>query len=252
MTNQELYPTNDTLAKKLSELETKINSISLSRQPYIADWIEVNELPTYVASDILSFATGSTIYNILAVGDHIRLKQGGAFKYFYVIEVGAVNITLLKSTSYSLTATTITDLSYSKLSNPVGFPSYLTWTPTVWSTDGGGTLIDITASLADNFTRMTMQGSLLFLEVEVALTATIGVNKRGIVTSSSITRSVEQFVTTGYADMGSSGTKNVSMAWNYYYPSNITGIYVQAGGSSNLPNDVFGFYSTIVCPLKLT
>ena len=138
MTNQNLYPTNDTLAKKLSELETKINSVSLSRQPYIADWIDVTEPSTGAVNGTITFTdTNVDATKIFSKGDRIRLKQGGAYKYFYVIGTSSNTAIVNAGDDYTLAATGITDFAYSRFPNPSSFPSTFAYTPVIEESSDG-------------------------------------------------------------------------------------------------------------------
>lgn len=62
---------------------------------------------------------------IASIGDKVRYKQGGGFKYGYVAAVGANQIGLFGGSDYSVTpSTAVTELAISHEANPFGFPSY--------------------------------------------------------------------------------------------------------------------------------
>lgn len=75
-------------------------------------------------------------------GDKIRYKQGGTYKYQYIIGVGAYSagktiMTTTGGSDYVFTnAVAITDNYYSHQSSPIGFPSAFAFTP-VWIGSGG-------------------------------------------------------------------------------------------------------------------
>jgi hypothetical protein len=111
------------------------------------------------ASTITVDAGAAAIYS---VGDKIRLKQGGAYKYFYII---AVADTLLTVTGGDVTVANagITDNYYSKVASPLGFPRVMVWTCTetgwaagftqdiVFSIDGNLlTIIFVISGTSDN------------------------------------------------------------------------------------------------------
>ena len=80
-------------------------------------------------------------------GDKIRYKQGGGWKYQYIIGVGAYSggKTIMTTTGGSDfkfdSGTAITDNYYSKVENPQGFPHHFAFTPTTHAfTIGNGTL----------------------------------------------------------------------------------------------------------------
>lgn len=62
-------------------------------------------------------------------GDKLRLKQGGAYKYFYVIAIGASTIGIDGRGRYTLTNAGITDIYVSKENSPAGFPADWGYTP---------------------------------------------------------------------------------------------------------------------------
>lgn len=103
-------------------------------------------------------------------GDKIRYKQGGGWKYQYIISVGAYSggKTIMTTTGGSDfkfdSGTAITDNYYSKASSPQGFPAYFTYTP-IWTqtttnpTLNNGTLagiFSITGSLCNFYLNLTI------------------------------------------------------------------------------------------------
>lgn len=57
-------------------------------------------------------------------GDKIRLKQGGSYKYFYVVDNPNTNtLVLCGGTDYVVANSAITDIYVSKVHNPMGFPA---------------------------------------------------------------------------------------------------------------------------------
>lgn len=71
--------------------------------------------------------TGTNKY---AIGDRVRLKQGGAYKYFVLTTVNATTLVMTGGTTYTLTNNPITDLYISKWANPLGYPDWFEWSPT--------------------------------------------------------------------------------------------------------------------------
>jgi hypothetical protein len=98
-------------------------------------WIRVKDTWTYASATTITVPSGATA--IYSVGDKIKLTQTNA-KYFYIIDVADTLLTITAGTSYTLTNATIRDVFYSKLSNPVGFPEYFAYTPSI-SYAGGTT-----------------------------------------------------------------------------------------------------------------
>lgn len=110
-------------------------------------WISANETWTYASST--SFTISGDLTGKYQKGDKIRLKQGGGYKYFYIIGVSYsspnTTITITGGSDYSLTNSTITDNYYSKALKPQDFPNYFNWTPTVTAESGTPTVNSISA-----------------------------------------------------------------------------------------------------------
>ncbi len=90
-------------------------------------WTLASETWTYASATTITVPTDAT--NKYSVGDKIRLKQGGSYKYFYVVGVAATVLTITGGTDYTFTNATVTDNYYSKLGTPVGFPHWFNYTP---------------------------------------------------------------------------------------------------------------------------
>jgi hypothetical protein len=82
------------------------------------------------SSDAITITTQAGSTDIYEVGDKLRFKQGGGFKFNYAIAVTDTTLTMTGSTDYEMTTDTITDNYYSHCSTPVGFPQYFNYTPT--------------------------------------------------------------------------------------------------------------------------
>lgn len=95
-----------------------------------------------------------------AIGDRVRWKQGGGYKYGIVVAVAATTISVITGTDYTLTNAGITDNYISKWVNPVGFPHYFSWAPTdVW--DGSAPTVAVTT----NF-KFTIIGRTVFYRIK--------------------------------------------------------------------------------------
>lgn len=103
-------------------------------------------------------------------GDKIRYKQGGGWKYQYIIGVGAYSggktiMTTTGGSDYKFNSgTAITDNYYSKVENPQGFPGYFSYTPTVSSSSGTITTFGAIVS------RFTLIEKIAFIEISVRIT----------------------------------------------------------------------------------
>lgn len=78
----------------------------------------------------ITVTTDATTY--YSVGDRIRLKQGGSYKYFYIVGVASTTLTITGGSDYTLTNADITDVEVSKEVAPLGFPVAFAYTPS-WS-----------------------------------------------------------------------------------------------------------------------
>lgn len=109
-------------------------------------WLEANETWTYASATTFTIAADMT--GRYQVGDKIRLKQGGAYKYFYIISASYsapnTTVTIEGGTSYTLANAAITDNYFSKAATPNGFPASFAYTPTL--TSGTGTLTSASAT----------------------------------------------------------------------------------------------------------
>jgi len=90
-------------------------------------WISVSDTWTYASSTTINVPSGATA--IYTKGDKIRLKQGGGYKYFYVVGVANTVLTVTGGSDYTVADATITDNYYSHASSPIGFPNYFNYTP---------------------------------------------------------------------------------------------------------------------------
>jgi hypothetical protein len=102
------------------------------------------------SSDTITITTQAGSTDIYDVGDKLRFKQGGGFKFNYAITVTDTTLTMTGSTDYEMTTDTITDNYYSKAVSPVGFPQWFSLpapTFTVANYDNGSGGQPVTDSL---------------------------------------------------------------------------------------------------------
>ena len=97
-------------------------------------WIPANGTWTYASATTITVPSGAA--SKYQKGDKIRLKQGGAYKYYYIITVADTLLTVTGGIDYTVANAAITDNYYSHIENPLGFPDWLNWTPTI-TVDGG-------------------------------------------------------------------------------------------------------------------
>lgn len=102
-------------------------------------WIRDSRTWVYVSSTSFKIV-GVNTTSLFPVGTKIRLKQGGTYKYFYVI--GNVfstdtTITVTGGSEYALTNATITSNYFSHSEVCDDFPAWMYWSPTMvgWSSN---------------------------------------------------------------------------------------------------------------------
>lgn len=95
------------------------------RKAYVDDraglggWIEVSGW-SYASESTINVPSGAA--SIYSVGDQLRWKQGGGYKYGVVKAVADSLLTIIVNTSYTVANSAITDAAFSKVSG-VGFPT---------------------------------------------------------------------------------------------------------------------------------
>ena len=108
-----------------------------------AGWILANETWTYASSTTFTISGDKT--SKYQKGDKIRLKQGGSYKYFYIIGVSYsspnTTVTITGGSDYSLANSAITDNDYSRFTVPFGFPGFFNYSPTVTAVSGSLTTV---------------------------------------------------------------------------------------------------------------
>lgn len=75
---------------------------------------------TYSSATNITVSSDATTY--YQIGAKIRLKQGGAYKYFYIVGVSSTSLQIDAGSVYTLANAAITDYEVSFASSPVGFP----------------------------------------------------------------------------------------------------------------------------------
>jgi hypothetical protein len=118
-------------ANQASNLQNQINDLYIQNTK---GWITPAGSWTYASATTINVPTDATL--TMHKGMKIRLKQGGAFKYFVAKSVTATLLTIISSTSHVLTNAAITDIGIS-LDNPHDFPEKfnfaITPTPSIGS-----------------------------------------------------------------------------------------------------------------------
>lgn len=87
-------------------------------------WVNPEITPTYssVSGQVGVITVPSDATTLFEVGDKIRFKQGGGYKYFYVTAVTSTSLSITGGSEYTLTNAAITDFWASKATSPVDWP----------------------------------------------------------------------------------------------------------------------------------
>lgn len=120
----------NSLPNTIHDMQQDINDLGVSPSSYRGDWYEIAEPVVYTSATVIT-ASDSTVdfTKLLQIGTPIRLKQGGAYKYFYVQNLTATTITINGGLDYTLTSATITDFAKGLNQAPIGFPVQFKFDP---------------------------------------------------------------------------------------------------------------------------
>lgn len=98
-------------------------------------WTLVSDTWTYASATTITVPSGAAL--LYAIGDKLRIKQGGGYKYYYIIAIADTLLTVTGGSDYTVANAAITDVYYSHMANPVGFPLIFNYTPTLTPVGGG-------------------------------------------------------------------------------------------------------------------
>lgn len=125
---------------------------------------------TYSASNEIQ-VTGLPVEGNFQVGDRIRIRQAGAYKYFFLVSTPPTNKIRVQGGDYTVANAPIEELSVSRLSTPAGMTTALSYTTAV-SVNSGAT------SIAYQQCTFYVEGSVCTLNLNISLGATTGVPAR--------------------------------------------------------------------------
>lgn len=90
-------------------------------------WIEVSDIWTFASSTTINIPTGGTVK--YQKGMKIRFKQGGDYKYFVIKTLTSTLLTTFSGTDYTVANSAITDIAFSYIESPYGFPTVFNYVP---------------------------------------------------------------------------------------------------------------------------
>jgi hypothetical protein len=189
-------------------------------------WTSCLETWSYASATTITVPSNATTK--YSVGDKIRLKQGGGYKYFYVTGVADTLLTVSGGSDYTVANSVITDNDFSKLSSPVGFPGYFeTGLPTFTGIDDGSG-----GAPTKKASRFTMNGRMVqvFLSISGYKVTTdnqvLFINSPYPVTSSNMADGIIALgtgIVAGASSLDANFHFNATAgAWYWQFPSNIS------------------------------
>jgi hypothetical protein len=137
--NQSGGHTTDTIAEKTSGAGVTVDGLLIRDGGIRAhDWTQEIATATRTGNHVFTLAGDQTDY--YRKGTRVRYKDGGAFEYGVVVSAAyssVTTVTLATNTDYTM-AGNPTELWFSNVDNPAGYPNDFTWEPTVsGQTDAG-------------------------------------------------------------------------------------------------------------------
>lgn len=125
-------------------------------------WIEVPDSWLYASATTITVPTNATL--LYQKGWGVRLKQGGAYKYFYMTTVAATLLTVTGGTDYTVANAAITDVAVCPSpTSAFGFPGVFGNTTTIHGAGGSAGTYAETVNLEGKFSifgrRLSLQCS---------------------------------------------------------------------------------------------
>lgn len=149
---------NDTrLINRIANLEKRLNEYTSSSQPPTSDWSICPVRFEYTSSTRMTALSGDPS-QFIQIGDKIRYKQGGGFKYGYVYKATSTYIDIASGSDYSIANAPITDVGISAVSTPDGFPGVFNYDAN-YRVSGGGSLTGTEESI------FSVQGNIVRVEL---------------------------------------------------------------------------------------
>lgn len=126
-------------------------------------WTPAESTWTYASAT--TFTTPGDVTSKYRKGGKIRWKQGGAYKYAYILSATysdpSTTVTITGGSDYTMANSAITDNYVSYEVSPLEFPAYINWTPS-YSASGSMTYGSVTTDIA----RFTLNGGLCTAQIQ--------------------------------------------------------------------------------------
>ena len=170
--------------------EDQIKRVTLQWLLSRADWTEVADAWAYASASTITVPTNATL--TYQKWDRIRFKQGGSYKYFVITSLTATVLTMLVNTDFTVANSAITDIAYSRMAKPFGFPDSFAFAPATANLTQTSATITARVSVSTNgfvngFVNIVF-GASTAISGAVTLTLPITIATYGALTSIGITR----------------------------------------------------------------
>lgn len=105
-------------------MPTKVKSPQTDLE-LLAGWFTLPVALTYSSATVVNASIDLTTY--IQKGDKIRFKQGAGYKYGYIIAISSTQLTITGGSDYTIVNASITDIWFSKVHTPQGFPVWMNY-----------------------------------------------------------------------------------------------------------------------------
>lgn len=180
-------------------------------------WIEVPDGSwSYASATTITVPSGAA--SIYAVGDQIRLKQGGEYKYYSVIAVADTLLTVTGGSDYTVANAAITDAAFSK-GGMVGHPFWFDFDADPQPT-GSMTL----SSVSLNVCKFCVESRKVSLKVKITATPGGSLNSKIYITAPIPRADLNAYLNETVGPLYESGTGttlDILAQWESTSPTNI-------------------------------
>lgn len=160
-----MNPSDLDFAKLIAELDARIKNLERTPQPFLGDWFEVLNPIEYVSADTLKFSDDDLDpRSFFTVGDKVRYKQGGDYKYAYIKKISATQWEVFSGTDYTLNNASVTDFAKGVTATPTGHPILFNFNPNILGLSA--TYTNLNPASFEN-AKFLMIGKLLKMKLDV-------------------------------------------------------------------------------------
>ncbi|MEK9207253.1 MAG: hypothetical protein AAB922_02145 [Patescibacteria group bacterium] len=128
-------------------------------------WVSTSDSWTYASASTVTVPSGAA--SLYQKGDRVKFTQT-TVKYFVIVSVADTVLTFAVNTDYTVANAAISAISYSHQKNPIGYPSYFNYTPTITKPTG------LTATVGLNHAIYQVEGKFIHLSIMWTQSVTSG------------------------------------------------------------------------------